>query len=103
MVVLDQNIAFDDRATDSAPDALATILDAHLACGSTEGIGAGVDRVGQNVMHGVVSWADYAVRLGIVCLDRQLDAFVPEPDVNLVHWGNAANFANKSFNAPCTR
>jgi hypothetical protein len=45
VVVLDQNIAFDDRATDPAPDALATILDAHLACGSTEGIGAGVDRV----------------------------------------------------------
>src|SRR5262249_30649935 len=85
VVVLDQNIAFADRATDSAPDALATILDAHLARSSTEGIGAGVDRVGQNVVHGVISWQspDYAIRLGIVRLDRQLDAFVPEPDVNL--------------------
>src|SRR5262245_39412083 len=85
VVVLDEHVAFVDRPTDAAPHALAAVLNAHLARGSTEGIGAAVDRVGQNVVHGIVSWQslDYAVRLGIVCLDRQLDAFVPEPDMNL--------------------
>jgi hypothetical protein len=87
VLVLDQHVAFADRAADAAPHALAAVLDAYLARRATERIGAGVDRVGQNVVHGVVGRQspDDAVRLGIVRLDRQLDGFVSEPDVNLTY------------------
>ena len=54
VLILEQNVPFGHRATHAAPDALATLLDAHLARRAPEGIGAGIDRVGQNVVHGVV-------------------------------------------------
>ena len=54
MVILDQNIPASPVALHAANYALASVLDASPARRAPEGVGAGVDRVGQDVMDGVV-------------------------------------------------
>src|SRR5689334_2611354 len=105
VMIFDQNIAFIDRATYATPHALAAVLDTYLARRAAEGVGTRVDRIGQDIVHGVVGRQppDDAFGLGIVRLDRQLDAFVPEPDVYLARTMELGNFANTSFSASWTR
>ena len=54
MVVADQNLPFRSLDVKSPRDALAAALDRHLAGRAAERVGAGVDRVGQDVMNRVV-------------------------------------------------
>ncbi|HJZ16217.1 MAG TPA: hypothetical protein VJ251_12265, partial [Stellaceae bacterium] len=76
VLIFEQNIPFGHWATHPTPHALAAFLDAHLARRPPEGIGAGMDRVGQNVVHGVVcrQSPDDAALLGIAGFDGQYDA-----------------------------
>jgi hypothetical protein len=85
VMILDQNIPFGHRPMHATPHALAPLLDAHLARRAPEGIGAGVDRIGQNVVHDIVGRQspDNPARLAVARLHRQLDAFVAQPDVDL--------------------
>src|SRR6266436_5849027 len=85
VLIFEQNIPFGHWATHPTPHALAAFLDAHLARRPPEGIGAGMDRVGQNVVHGVVcrQSPDDAALLGIAGFDGQYDAFVTQPDMHL--------------------
>ena len=53
-MILDQNIPFGHRPMHDTPHALAPVLDAYLARRAPEGIGAGIDRVSQNVVHDIV-------------------------------------------------
>src|SRR5204862_8279147 len=53
VLVFEQNIPFGHWATHPTPHALAAFLDAHLARRQPEGIGDGMDRVGQTVVLGV--------------------------------------------------
>src|SRR5215831_9569060 len=54
VMILDQNIPFGHRPMHATPHALAPLLDAHFARRAPEGIGASIDRIGQNVMHDIV-------------------------------------------------
>ena len=56
MLILDQNIPMRLRAPQSTPHALAAALDDHLARRAPKRIGAGINRIGQNVVHGIVYW-----------------------------------------------
>lgn len=84
-MILDQNVPFGHRPMHATPDTLAPLLDAYLARRAPEGIGAGIDRIGQNVMHDIVGRQppDDAARLAIARLHWQLDAFVAQPDMDL--------------------
>ena len=85
VMILDQNIPFGHRPMHATPHALAPLLDAHLARRAPEGIGASIDRIGQNVMHDIVARQspDDPARLAVARLHWQLDAFVAQPEVNL--------------------
>src|SRR5437870_12550825 len=54
MMILDQYIPFALRSMHATPHALAPLLDAHLARRAPEGIGASINRIGQNVVHDIV-------------------------------------------------
>ena len=54
VLVLEQHLPLGQGAAHPAPHPLAALLDADLACRSPEGIGARIDGVGQDVVHGVV-------------------------------------------------
>lgn len=54
MLILDQNIPFRRWSVQSTPDTLATILYDDLARCTAKCIGAGINRVGQVVVHSVV-------------------------------------------------
>src|ERR1700756_2824705 len=55
VLILEQHIPFRPRAPQTALDALAAVLDAHLAHRAAKGIGAGIDGIGQNVVDRVVA------------------------------------------------
>ena len=85
MMILDQYIPFAHRPMHATPHALAPLLDAHLARRAPEGIGASINRIGQNVVHDIVGWQppDDTARLASARLHGQLDAFIAKPDVDL--------------------
>src|SRR6195256_3288905 len=70
VMIRDQNIPFGHRPMHATPHALAPVLDAYLARRAPEGIGAGIDRVSQNVVHDIVGRQspDDAARLAIARL-----------------------------------
>src|SRR5262249_44250799 len=71
VVVLYQNFPLGHRFVHATPNALAAIDHADPAGRATEGIGAGIDRVGQDVVHDVVGGQtpDDALRLALARLD----------------------------------
>jgi hypothetical protein len=83
--MIHQNVPFGHRPMHAPPDTLAAVLNTHPARRSPESIGAGIDRIGQNVVHDIVGRQspDDAARLAIARLDGQFDTFVTEPDVHL--------------------
>jgi hypothetical protein len=66
-MILDQNVPFGHWPMHAAPDMFASLLNAHLARRAPEGIGASIDRIGQNVMYDIVGRQspDDATRLAI--------------------------------------
>src|SRR5262245_40029322 len=95
MPVLEQNVPFGLRSAQSAPDALAAILDADLARRTAECIGASIDRVGQNVVHGGVErqLPDNPLSFAVEGIDRQIDAFITQTDM---HLADTPEFSNLS-------
>ena len=88
MLILEQHIPFRQRAPQSAPDALAAVLDADLAHRAPKGIGASIDGVGQDVVDGVVERQppdDAAPLRRAVACDGQRDALVSQPHMHLSH------------------
>ena len=85
MMILDQNVPFGHRPMHAAPDTFAPLLNAYLARRPPEGIGASIDRIGQNVMHYIIGRQspDDAARLAIARLHWQLNAFIAQPDMDL--------------------
>ena len=69
----------------AAPDTFAPLRNAYLARRAPEGIGASIDRIGQNVMHDIVGRQspDDAARLAIARFHGQLNAFIAQPDMDL--------------------
>ena len=53
-MILDQNVPFVHRPMHATPDTLATFHHADPARRAPECIGAGIDRIGQDVVHDVV-------------------------------------------------
>lgn len=87
MVIRDQHLPVLALLLEAAHHLLAAGLDADAAAGASEGIGAGVDRVGQDMQDRVVDWQlpfDHAA-FGAISGRGQWDAFVPEPEVHLTH------------------
>src|SRR5580704_3617315 len=88
VLFLEQNIPLRLREPQSASYAFATVLDADLARSAPKGVCAGIDRVGQEVVHGVVKRRppdDSALVRRLVRLDGQCDSLVAQPDVNLTN------------------
>ena len=84
-MVLDQNVPFIDRPAHATTNALATFHHADPARRAPECIGAGINRIGQDVVHDVVGrQAPHdAVRLAPPRFGGQFDPFVSDPDVHL--------------------
>ena len=86
MVVDEQDLPLLTHLPEPAHDPLAAVLDAYPAAGATERIGTSIDRVGQDVMDGVVDGelpVDLAPLIGAVVDGRQDDPLLPEPEVDL--------------------
>src|SRR4029077_17324830 len=86
VLILEQHVPFRLRAPQTALDALAAVLDAHLAHRATKGIGASIDGVGQDVVDRVVErqpLGDAASLRRLVACDGQSDTLVPQPHVHL--------------------
>ena len=87
MVVADQNLPVRPIDAKSAQDALAAVLDRHLADRAAERIGAGVDRVGEDVMDGVVDrrLPPHASPVQAVADGGKCDLLLAKPDMDLPH------------------
>src|SRR5215831_16478819 len=87
VLIFEQHIPIRPSAPKSTPHALSPVLDDDLARRASEGIGAGIDRIGQDVVHGVVErqLPDDAAPFLVMRLGGKLDAFVSEPDVHLAY------------------
>src|SRR5260370_40882509 len=85
VMIFDQNIPFGHRPMHTAANALAPLLDTYLACRSSKSIGAGIDRIGQNIVHDVVGGQspDDGAPVAIARLHSQLNAFHAQPDIDL--------------------
>src|SRR5215467_7430810 len=83
MLIFEQNIPFHLWAAQSTTHTLAPILDADPAHRAPEGISAGIDRIGQDIVYGVVGGQspDDATPLDVMGLDGQRNPFVTQPDV----------------------
>src|SRR3984957_20861428 len=105
MMILYQNIPFGHRPMHAAPHALAAILAAHSTRRSPECIGAGIDRIVQNVMHDIVGRQspDDAARLAFARFHWQLDAFVSQPDMNLTRALELGKFRENDMQSTLTR
>src|SRR5215472_4043061 len=93
VLILEQYIPFRLRAPQTAPDALATVLDAHSAHRAAKSIGASIDGVGQDVVDGVVERqppGDAAPLRRRMACDGQRNALVSQPHVHLT---NAVEFS----------
>ncbi|HEX6688789.1 MAG TPA: hypothetical protein VF085_09010 [Solirubrobacterales bacterium] len=85
VVVEDQNLPSAAILAEAAHDALATGLDRDAAAGAPEGIGAGVDRVRQQVTEGVVDrqLPDHLATVRTIFARRQGQALSAHPQVDL--------------------
>lgn len=85
---LEQHVPFRQWAPQAALDALAAILDADLARRAPKSIGAGIDGIGQDIVHGIVEWQSpddaVPIRSAIAC-SRQGNALITQPHVHLSH------------------
>src|SRR4029077_14026224 len=80
VMILDQNVPFVHRPVHAATNALTTVHHAYPARRASECISAGIDRIGQDVVHNVVGWQapHDAVCLAPARLGGQFDPFVSE-------------------------
>src|SRR5580704_5502108 len=106
VLILEQHIPFRLRAPQTALDAFAAVLDAHLAHRAAKGVGASIDGIGQDVVDGVVERqppGDAApLRCPVAC-DGQRNALVPQPHVHLTNalqFGKLGEDQAKSFLHP---
>ena len=85
VVVADQNLPGAAILAEAAHDPLAAGLDRDAASGAAEGIGAGIDRVGQQVVQGVVDrqLPDHLAAFRTVFGRRQRQALLAHPEMDL--------------------
>src|SRR5216683_4303510 len=106
VLILEQHVPFGHWAPQAALDALAAILNADLAHRAPKSIGAGIDRVGQDIVHGVVERQSpnntVPLRRAMTC-NGQCNALVAQPHVHLSQLCSSANLAKTSLRASCTR
>src|SRR5258708_11278636 len=87
VLVFQQPVPLRAGRAKSAPHALSPVLDDDLARRAPEGIGASIDWIGEDVVHGVVErqLPDDAASFLVMRLGGQLDAFVSEPHMHLAY------------------
>ena len=88
MAAQEQDFPIRPLAPEPTHDPLAASLNRHTAAGSAEGIGAGIDRIVQNMVDCVVDRktpGDAAPLLRRIANHRQGDIFLSEPEVDLAH------------------
>jgi len=85
VVIRDQNAPASPIALHAPQDVLSPVLDDDAHRSSPEGVGAGVDRVGQNMMHGRIHRRFPNDPLGVVAnrQDGQRNLLLPEPHEHL--------------------
>ena len=85
VMILDQDVPFLYRPANATANALSAARHADPTCCASEGIGAGVDRIGQDVVHDVVGCQapHDAVRFSPARFGGQFDPLVSEPDMRL--------------------
>ena len=100
VLILEQHVPLGQWAPQAALDALATILDGHLARRASKGIRPGMDRVRQDIVDGVVERQlpdDAAPLRRFMRFDGQGDALVTQPDVNLTNALEFGKFGKHQF------
>jgi hypothetical protein len=87
VVLGDQDLPLLSIAAHAMHDVLAPGLDANTGLGAPEGIGAGVDRVGQDAQDGVVDRRPPQNTVPSRAMDGrgQTDRFLPQPQQHLAH------------------
>ena len=109
VLILEQHLPLRLRAPQTALDALAAVLDAHLAYRVAKGIGTGVDGVGQDVVDRVVERqlpGDAAPLRRPMACDGQRNSLVSQPHVHLtnaVKFGKLGEDQAQSFLHPLVR
>ena len=109
VVVQEQDVPIRPLAPEPTHDPLAAGLDRHPAACPTEGIGAGIDRIMQNMVDRVVDRqtpGDAAAVLRRIANHRQGDMFLSEPKVDLAHALELREFGKnqrQSFTNPLIR
>src|SRR5215831_8985585 len=109
VLILEQHIPFRLRAPQTAPDALATVLDAHPAHRAAKSIGTSIDGIGQDVVDGVVERqppGDAAPLRRRMACDGQRNALVSQPHVHLtnaVEFSKLGKYQAQSFLYPPVR
>ena len=85
VVVEKQSFPFVRRLLEAPRNPLAAILDRDPRPRSSKGVNAGVDRVGQDMMQGIVDWRfpDDLPTFGAVGHGRQQKLFLSQPQMNL--------------------
>src|SRR5262249_8914662 len=86
VMVCEQDVPLASFTLEATHHALAARLDCHTAAGSAERVGAAVDRIGQDVMDGIVDRQlpdDAAAISDRVVHGRQGDALMTEPQMDL--------------------
>ena len=99
-MILDQNVPFTHRPVHATTNALAAVHHADPARRAPEGISAGINRIGQDVVDDVVGWQapHDAMCLAPARFGGQFNPFVSEPDMHLSRTLELGEFREDELN-----
>src|SRR5205814_1080452 len=79
-------------ARDTVSDDFAAAVEPGARAGAAKNVGAGIDRIGQQPMNGIVPWRAplHGPSLATIDGNRQVNPLLPQPQGELAHAANLA-------------
>src|SRR6059058_1190445 len=95
MVIADQHPPFLPPARNTLNDDFASAVEPGARAGAAKNVGAGIDRISQQPMNGIVAWRAplHGPTLATVNSNRQVNPLLPQPQGELAHAANLAELA----------
>src|SRR5207237_8413336 len=95
MVIADQHPPFLPPARNTVSDDFASAVEPGARAGAAKNVGAGIDRIGQQPMNGIVAWRAplHGPPLATMDSNRPVDPLLPPPQGELAHAANLAELA----------
>src|SRR5207302_4976162 len=92
MVIADQDRPLLPWAHDTVSDDFASAVEPGARAGAAKNVGAGIDRIGQQPMNGIVAWRAplHGPPLATIDGDRQVNPLLPQPHGAVAHAANLA-------------